>query len=223
MLFITEYCSVKNTYSKVSKFPFHIHQCLKENFGNLSVNLEIHSIWLRHRSWDSMTHDTSTLILQCQCLVSCNCRKSPAKKAIQGHSGQMSSKSILIGFSIFLVWKRNIRAWKTFLGACSVRLHIPNYWRFSLMVQTCFKGMPLQWARRRVRSGSLFNAIFLKVNPGFWSSRLTWRREQHNEGWESGGKGAQKYGRQETLTSHVFFLSPPPPHTKLNKEMQRHS
>ena len=48
-----------------------------------------------------MTHDTCTLILQCQCLVSCNCRKSPAKKAIQGHSGQMSSKSILIGFSIF--------------------------------------------------------------------------------------------------------------------------
>ena len=101
MLFITEYCSVKNTYSKVSKFPFHIHQCLKENFGNLSVNLEIHSIWLRHRSWDSMTHDTCTLILQCQCLVSCNCRKYPAKKAIQGHSGQMSSKSILIGSSIF--------------------------------------------------------------------------------------------------------------------------
>ena len=158
-----------------------------------------------------MTHDTCTLILQCQCLVSCNCRKYPAKKAIQGHSGQMSSKSILIGFGIFLVWKRNIRAWKAFLGACSVWLHIPNYWRFSLMVQTCFKGMPLQWARRRVRSGSLFNAIFLKVNPGFWSSWLTWRREQHNEGWESGGKGAQKYGRQETLTSHVFFL-PPPPH-----------
>ena len=48
-----------------------------------------------------MTHDTSTLILQCQCLVSCNCRKSPAKKAIQGHSGQMSSKSILTGSSIF--------------------------------------------------------------------------------------------------------------------------
>ena len=124
----------------------------------------------------------------------------------------MSSKSILIGFSIFLVWKRNIRAWKTFLGACSVWLHIPNNWRFSLMVQTCFKGMPLQWARRRVRSGSLFKAIFLKVNPGFWSSWLTWRREQHNEGWKSGGKGAQKYGGQEdvvqeTLTSPV---SPPP-------------
>ena len=48
-----------------------------------------------------MTRDTCTLILQCQCLVSCNCRKYPAKKAIQGHSGQMSSKSILIGFSIF--------------------------------------------------------------------------------------------------------------------------
>ena len=36
-----------------------------------------------------------------QCLVSCSCRKSPAKKAIQGHLGQMSSKTILIGLSIF--------------------------------------------------------------------------------------------------------------------------
>ena len=33
-----------------------------------------------------MTHDTRTLILQC--LVSC--RKSPAKKAIQGHSGSFN-------------------------------------------------------------------------------------------------------------------------------------
>ena len=36
-----------------------------------------------------------------QFLVSCNCRKSPVKKAIQGHSGQKSSKTILIGLSIF--------------------------------------------------------------------------------------------------------------------------
>ena len=89
------------------------------------------------------------------------------------------------------------------------------YWRFCLMVQTCFKGMPLQWARRRVRSGSLFNAIFLKVNPGFWSSWLTWRREQHNEGWESGGRrGAQKYGRQENVVKEALPspVSPPPPH-----------
>ena len=61
-----------------------------------------------------------------------------------------------------------------------------------------------------------FHAIFLKVNPGFWSSWLTWRREQHNEGWKSGGKGAQKYGGQEnvvqeTLTSPVS-LPPLHPH-----------
>ena len=46
-----------------------------------------------------MTHESCTLILQC--LVSCSRRKSPAKKAIQGHSGQMSSKTMLIGLSIF--------------------------------------------------------------------------------------------------------------------------
>ena len=113
---------------------------------------------LRHRSWDSMTHETCTLIFQC--LVSCSCRKSPAKKAIHGHSGQMSSKTILIGLSFFSLWPRKIRSWKTFLGARSVRLHIPNYWRFCLVVQTCFKAMLLQWVRWRVRSGSRFDAIF---------------------------------------------------------------
>ena len=71
--------------------------CLKNSittgeFGN-PFNL------LRQRSWDSMTHETCTLILQC--LVSCSCRKSPAKKAIQGHLGKMSSKTMLIGLSIF--------------------------------------------------------------------------------------------------------------------------
>ena len=59
------------------------------------MNLEIPSIRLRHRSWDSMTHDT------CTRLVSCSCRKSPAEEAIQVHTGQMSSKTILIGLSIF--------------------------------------------------------------------------------------------------------------------------
>ena len=59
------------------------------------MNLEIPSIRLRHRSWDSMTHDT------CTRLVSCSCRKSPEEKAIQVHTGQMSSKTILIGLSIF--------------------------------------------------------------------------------------------------------------------------
>ena len=32
LLFITGYYSVKNTY--LLKFPFNIHQCLKENFGS---------------------------------------------------------------------------------------------------------------------------------------------------------------------------------------------
>ena len=59
------------------------------------MNLEIPSIQLRHRSWDSMTHDT------CTRLASCCCRKSPAEKAIQVHTGQMSSKTIIIGLSIF--------------------------------------------------------------------------------------------------------------------------
>ena len=54
---------------------------------------------LRHRSWDSMTHETCTLILQC--LVGCSCQKSSVKRAIQGHSGQMFSKTMLIGLSIF--------------------------------------------------------------------------------------------------------------------------
>ena len=61
----------------------------------LPVNLEIPSIQLRHRSWDSMTHDT------CTRLASCSCRKSPAEKAIQVHTGQMSSKTIIIGLIIF--------------------------------------------------------------------------------------------------------------------------
>ena len=42
-----------------------------------------------------MTHDT------CTRLASCSCRKSPAEKAIQVHTGQMSSKTIIIGLSIF--------------------------------------------------------------------------------------------------------------------------
>ena len=42
-----------------------------------------------------MTHDT------CTRLASCCCPKSPAEKAIQVHTGQMSSKTIIIGLSIF--------------------------------------------------------------------------------------------------------------------------
>ena len=44
---------------------------------------------------DNMTHDT------CTRLASCCCRKSPAEKAIQVHTGQMSSKTLIIGLSIF--------------------------------------------------------------------------------------------------------------------------
>ena len=57
-----------------------------------------------------------------------------------------------------------------------------------------------------------------KLNPGFWSYWLTWRQEQHNEGQESGGKGAQKYGRRENVvqeTGDSDPLSPPPPPTKM--------
>ena len=42
---------------------------------------------------DSMIHDVCTLILKC--LVSCSCRKSPAKKAIQGHSCQIKKTDML--------------------------------------------------------------------------------------------------------------------------------
>ena len=54
----------------------------------LPVNLKNPSLRLSHRSWDSMTHDTCTLILQC--LVSWSCRKSPAREAIQDHSGSLT-------------------------------------------------------------------------------------------------------------------------------------
>ena len=67
-------------------------------FGN-SFNL------LRHRSWDSMTHETCTLILQC--LVSCSCQKSSVKRAIQGHSGQISSKTINGPQFFFVVATKN--------------------------------------------------------------------------------------------------------------------
>ena len=136
-------------------------------FGN-SFNL------LRHRSWDSMTHETCTLILQC--LVSCSCQKSSVVRAIQGHSGQMFLKTMLIGLSIFRCGHE-----KSVHGrpSCSLRLHIPNYWRFCLVVQTCFKAMLLQWVRWRVRSGSRFDAIFIldkaKALPIRIGSQTVWQ------------------------------------------------
>ena len=48
-----------------------------------------------------MTHDT------CARPVSFSCRKSPAKKAIQVHTGQMSSKTTLIGLIFFGVSTKN--------------------------------------------------------------------------------------------------------------------
>ena len=50
-----------------------------------------------------------------------------------------------------------------------------------------------------------------KLNPGFWSSWLTWRWKQHNEGRESGGKGAQKYGRRENVVGETGDSDPPRP------------
>ena len=65
---------------------------------------------------------------------------------------------------------------------------------------------------------SSFGTVW-KLNPGFWSSWLTWRREQHNKGRESGGKGAQNYGRRENVVREAGRLwrpcSPPPPPTKV--------
>ena len=50
------------------------------------------------------------------------------------------------------------------------------------------------------------------------------RREQHNEGWESWGEGAQKYGRRENVVREAGDppVPPPPPlgvdtREKLNK------
>ena len=59
-----------------------------------------------------------------------------------------------------------------------------------------------------------------KLNPGFWSSWLTWRREQHNEGRESGGKGAQKYGRRENVHGKRETLTPLSPPHHLHNHLQ---
>ena len=52
----------------------------------------------------------------------------------------------------------------------------------------------------RGRECQSFGTVW-KLNTGFWSSWLTWRWEQHNEGWE--GKGAQKYGRRENVVQEA--------------------
>ena len=60
-----------------------------------------------------MTHDT------CTRLVSCSCQKSPAKKAIQVHTGQISSKTTLTNLSIFrCVYEKSVhgRPWLAVRG-----------------------------------------------------------------------------------------------------------
>ena len=48
-----------------------------------------------------------------------------------------------------------------------------------------------------------------KLNPGFWSSWLTWTLERYYEGWESGGKGAQNNGRRENMVREAGDSDPP--------------
>ena len=47
-----------------------------------------------------------------------------------------------------------------------------------------------------------------KLHPGVWSSWLTWTLERYYEGWESGGKGAQKYGRRENVVREAEDSGP---------------
>ena len=39
----------------------------------------------------------------------------------------------------------------------------------------------------------------LKVKPGFLILLINLKTGARNEGWESGGKGTQKYGRRENV------------------------
>ena len=61
----------------------------------------------------------------------------------------------------------------------------------------------------------------LKVKPRFLILLINLKTgEKHNEGWESGGKGAQKYGRRENVVgetgdSDPLSHPPPPHHTKI--------
>ena len=63
-----------------------------------------------------------------------------------------------------------------------------------------------------------------KLHPGVWSSWLSWTLERYYEGWESGGKGAQKYGRRENVVREAedsgppVSLYPPPPFLGVTKK-----
>ena len=52
-----------------------------------------------------------------------------------------------------------------------------------------------------------------KLHPGVWSSWLSWTLERYYEGWELGGKGAQKYGRRENVVWEAGDSGPPSPST----------
>ena len=77
--------------------------------------------------------------------------------------------------------------------------------RFRQKLQTYFRGMPLQWARRRVRSGSLFNAIFFYFEDG---SNTMKGRSREAKGDKNTGGGRTWYEKQKTLTP-----CPPPPNS----------
>ena len=49
----------------------------------------------------------------------------------------------------------------------------------------------------------------LKVKPRFLILLINLKTEQDNEGWESGGKGAQNYGRRENVVREVGDSDPP--------------
>ena len=49
----------------------------------------------------------------------------------------------------------------------------------------------------------------LKVKPRFLILLINLKTEQDNEGWESGGKGAQNYGRRENVVQGAGDSEPP--------------
>ena len=78
-----------------------------------------------------------------------------------------------------------------------------------------------KWTRKWIRMLS-FGTVW-KLHPGVWSSWLSWTLERYYEGWESGGKGAQKYGRRENVVREAVESGPPvslypPPLSRNNKE-----
>ena len=74
-----------------------------------------------------------------------------------------------------------------------------------------------KWTRKWTRMLS-FGTVW-KLHPGVWSSWLSWTLERYYEGWESGGKGAQKYGKRENVVREASVSPyPPPPLSRSNKK-----